>query len=70
MIPGVSRRFDQLVDNGLRRSAIGIAHSHIYNVQSGCACFCLHFVDNGEHIRRKLFDAIKIITGQRHISIV
>ena len=70
VIARVAGGLNQLVNNRARRGAVRVPHSHVHDVAACCPCLCLQLVNDREHIRRQLFDAIEIVTRRRHISLV
>ena len=61
MIALVARGFHQLADDGARRGAVGIPHAEVHHIQLGRPCLGLHLVDDGEHVGRKLLDAVELL---------
>src|SRR6185295_11231117 len=61
MVALIPRGFHQLADDGLRRRAVRVAHPEIHHIQLGCPCFCLHLIDDGEHVGRQLSDAVELL---------
>ena len=56
-------RLDQLIDNVLWRSLIGISHSKIYDILSTRSCVLLQFIGDTEDIRRQALNARKVVHG-------
>ncbi len=66
MISRVAGCFEQLVDNGPRRGAIGIAHAQVDNVQIVVARARLHLIDDCENVGRELIDPVELVRGSGH----
>ena len=66
MVARIARGFDQLVDDGARRGAVGIAHAEVDHILLRCPCLCLHLIDDGEHVGRQLLDAVKLVGRSGH----
>ena len=58
---GLGRDFGELVDDVLRRRAVGIAHAEVDDVLAAGARRRLHRVDLGEDIGRQAADAVELV---------
>src|ERR1035437_7268158 len=61
MIARIACGFDQLVDDGARRSAIGVPHAEIDDVDLRGARLGAHLIDHGEDVGGKLLYAVKLV---------
>jgi hypothetical protein len=61
VIPRISARLDELLDDVLRCGDIGITHPQIHDVFSPATCDLFEFINDGEHIRGKATNTMKIL---------
>ena len=61
MIAGIACGLDQLVDDRARRSAIGVPHAEIDDIDLCGARLGAHLVDYGEYVGGKLLNSVKLV---------
>ena len=61
MVAGIARGLDQLVDDGARRSAIGVPHAEIDDIDLCGARGGAHLVDYGEYVGGELLNAVELV---------
>ena len=63
MVARVLRRLRELVDDGLRRGQVRVAHAEVDDVLAAPARLGLHVVDDAEDVGRQTVDAAKLHAG-------